>query len=543
MPDRWTRLGPPNFLSCLLIILIATSYYAPFADLDFSWQIRSGERIIQTGSLRPPEAFTYTIAGEQVPDFEWLYEVILWATWSAFGYGGLKLLRLLLVASTLLLLARRLQREGIAWHGIALTLCAAVYLLTPGWNLRPLYCTSIGLLLLTGWLHDHCSGLRPLPWGLPLLMLLWANLHPGVIVGQGLLAGAMAWEWLNRWIRLNEPLDRRDCLRLTIIGGLGLLATLIAPDPVERMRFPFSPDLAHPIMRVFAEMQPLVRFLTSPPYTALGAYALAALVLYSVVRRFRHYRQWEVALLLGLAVLANLAYRSLQDWVLIQLALGVPHLAAMFQESVRTMRQNGRVREPTRMLLWIDRRCKRLFASPQFRGQRAWLLLSIGFLGAISLVPPIGRHVPRQDGPMWPAAAVDWMERNGIQGRFFAPADFGSYVTWRLGDRAHCYVDTRGFFFPPTLLEDSNLLPQLPPGWRERLDRVLAHGTDYFLLETAGPRGTLWNTFEPFLGPPLYLDDQCVLLNAAQVHRAADQFEQDQAASSEPATLCTGLSP
>jgi hypothetical protein len=543
MPDRSTRLAPPNLLSILLIILLAASYYAPFADLDFAWQVRSGERIIQTGSFRPPEAFTYTIAGEQVPDFEWLYEVILWATWSAFGYGGLKLLRLLLVASTLLLLARRLQREGVAWHGIALTLCAAIYMLSPGWNLRPLYCTSIGVLLLTGWLHDHCTRRRPLPWGLPLLMLAWANLHPGVIVGQGLLAGAIAWEWLNRWVRLNDPLDSRGCLRLTVLGSLGMLATFIAPDPVERMLFPFRPELAHPVMRVFAEMQPLPRFLTIPPYTAFGAYALAALVLYSVVRRFRRYRLWEVALLLGLAVLANLAYRSLQDWVLIQLALGVPHLAAMFQESVRAMRRTGQHHALTRVLLRIDRRCKRLFARSPFRWQPIWLLLVIGSLAAISLIPPLGRRVPQQDAPMWPAAAVDWVERERVQGRFFAPADFGSYLTWRLGDRARSYVDTRGFFFPPMILEDSNYLPQLVPGWRERLDRVLAQGTDYFLLETAGPRGTLWHAFEPFLGAPLYVDDLCVLLSADQVRRAAEQFEQSQTMNSEPAVVCTGLSP
>jgi hypothetical protein len=543
MSDRWKSLGSPNLLSALLIVLIATSYYAPFADLDFTWQIRSGERIVQTGSLRPPEAFTYTIAGEQVPDFEWLYEVILWATWSAFGYGGLKLLRLLLVASTFLLLARRLKREGIAWHGIALTLAVAVYLLTPGWNLRPLYCTSIGLLLLTGCLHEYCTQRRPLPWGLPLLMLLWANLHPGVIVGQGLLAGAIAWEWLNRAIKLNEPLGRKDCLRLTVIGGLGLLATFIAPDPIERMLFPFRPELAHPVMRVFAEMQPLFRFLTIPPYTAFGAYALAAVVFYSVVRRFRRYRLWEVALLCGLATLANLAYRSLQDWVLLQLALGVPHVAALFRENVRAMRRSGQLHELTRVMLWIDRRCKRLFARPQFRGQWAWLLLVVGAIAAISLIPPVGRRVPKQDGPAWPATAVDWMERNGVEGRFFAPADFGTYVTWRLGDRARCYVDTRGFFFPPMLLEDSNMLPQLPPEWRERLDRVLASGTEYFLLETTGPRGNLWQSWKRQLGPPLYVDELCVLLTAQQVRRAADQVEQDQAPNSEPASLCTGLSP
>ena len=51
-------------------------------------------------------------------------------------------------------------------------------------------------------------------------MLAWANLHPGVVMGQGLLAGAIGWEWLNRRLRLNTPLDRRALWRLTWLGGL-----------------------------------------------------------------------------------------------------------------------------------------------------------------------------------------------------------------------------------------------------------------------------------------------------------------------------------
>ena len=49
---------------------------------------RTGELIVHTGTLRPPESFTYTIGGTSVPDFEWLYEVTLYAAWTGFGVGG-----------------------------------------------------------------------------------------------------------------------------------------------------------------------------------------------------------------------------------------------------------------------------------------------------------------------------------------------------------------------------------------------------------------------------------------------------------------------
>ncbi|HXG11253.1 MAG TPA: hypothetical protein VNK04_15970 [Gemmataceae bacterium] len=511
------RLPWPNLLTLFLIVPLAIDYFSPFADLDYTWQIRTGERIVQTGRLSPPESFSYTVPGRPVDQVEWLYEVTLYAVWTTFGYGGLKLLRTLLVAATLLLLAWRLRREGVAPHGIILAVVAAIVTLCPFWNLRPLYCTTLGLLLVAGWLHDHCTGRRPLTWWLPVMMLLWGNAHPGVIVGQGLLLGAIAWEWLNRWVRLNPPLDRAACGRLTLIGGLGLAASLLGPNPLGRLLLPFSPEMRHPVMGIFEEMQPLYHFLLRPPYTVALAYPIAALVGLTVVLGFRRYRLWEVALLTGLAVLANAAVRSVPDWVLLNLALGVPHLAALVR---RAEEQPERTARCWLLALRVNRFLRRELASPRLRFQWGWPAAALAVLALISLVPPLSRRMPIQDDPSWPKGALDWIEAQGLGGRFFSPPNYGSYVIWRLGDQGKCYVYTRGFCLPPELLEDSHYVPQLGPDWPARLERVLAHGTDYFLLETTGPRGQLWQSLRPHVGAPLYLDEQTVLLSAAQVRRA-----------------------
>src|SRR4051812_48901487 len=103
----------PNATSLFLLGLLAWNYYVPFADLDYTWQIRTGGEIAATGDPRPVDSFTYTIAGTRPPDFEWLYEVVLWGLWSVFGYGGLKLLKTLLVAAPLVVLAWHLRRQGV----------------------------------------------------------------------------------------------------------------------------------------------------------------------------------------------------------------------------------------------------------------------------------------------------------------------------------------------------------------------------------------------------------------------------------------------
>lgn len=500
----------PNLLSLALIVLIVGAYLSPFADLDFSWQVLTGKQIVETGSLRVTDLFSYTIAGERLPDFEWLYEVALWIVWRAFGVAGLKLLKLLLVAAPLVVLGLRLRREGVRGRGVVLAIGIAVVVLAPAWNLRPLYGTTLGLLLVSGWLHDHCTGRRPLPWALPVVMLLWANLHPGVITGQGLLAGALTWEWINRRVRLNTPLPTEALRRLTLIGGLGLALTFVCPDPIERLRYTFKPELAHPIWRIFGEMNPTYVFVMRPPFVMGLVYVAAALVLLSVVLRFRQYRLWEIALLCGAGGLANLAFRSLQDWLLLMLAFGVPHLAILLRQAARSRRQWFAA-----ALLRLDRSCKRLLHGWAFRFQWHWPAAVAGLLAVVSLTP-LAARVPERDGPGWPRQAVDWIEANHVEGRFFGPPDYGAYLVWRLPGRARSYVDTRGFFFPPQLVEDSHYLPCLDPGWEQRVERVLARGTDYFLLETTGPRGALWRALQGQV-EPVYWDTQTVLVRAEQV--------------------------
>ena len=49
----------PNAFSVVVVLLLAANYFSPFADLDFTWQIHTGEEILRTGraaNARTPSA-------------------------------------------------------------------------------------------------------------------------------------------------------------------------------------------------------------------------------------------------------------------------------------------------------------------------------------------------------------------------------------------------------------------------------------------------------------------------------------------------------
>jgi hypothetical protein len=243
--------------------------------------------------------------------------------------------------------------------------------------------------------------------------------------------------------------------------------------------------------------------------------------------------------LVGVTALACLAVRSVQDWLLVTLALGIPHLSAWVRAwRLKTLRCTRRLESigmshPSQPLSGASAfaRAVRFFGKPFYkrplRFQWTWAAAVVLLLAGMSLIPPLARRMPIQSSKEWPVQALDQIEERGLQGRFFAIPDFGSYIGWRLGERAKVYVDTRGFFFPPEVIEDSFYVPQMADRWESRMDRVLACGTDYFLLQKDGPCGVLWQALCPHISKPLYADDTTVLLSRDQVIEALPRIRRD----------------
>jgi hypothetical protein len=525
---RAPRVGLPVAMLLIAWVLVWT-YFEPLGGSDYYWQVATGRLIVERGDLHPPESFTYTAYGRQIPDFEWLYEVVIYATWAALGEPGLALLTVLLFTAPLVAVAWRMRVEGLPGAAAPAALIAMLCTL-PMWNPRPLWVSNLALLLAAGWLRDTCAGraTRTFDWRLPALYLVWSNTHPGVIAGQALLVGAVAWEWLNRLVRFNAPLPPGALRRLTVTGLLALAASLVGPDPIGRLLYPFSPVLRHPIMQEhFGELLPVHYFFRRVPMHLGILGLLIVVVLAAALSRPRAVRGWEWALLGCTLLLTILAFRSLADCVLIWLVIGVPVVAAR----VRSLGLADRLAPVGEIL---ERPCLRW---------QPWVLgVVLGALAVITVVPPLHQVLPRPADPEYPAAAVTWLKgqlpRGGEPVRVFGIPEFGSYLIWRLGDRVRVYADSRAFYLDPEVIADSVRLPALSSDWRERLERVLAAGTDYFLLhlDRDSRHGQLWQKLARYVPEgPLYKEDdptvhplhRVVVLSRAQVVEALNRLDKE----------------
>ena len=501
----------PNAFSLIVLLVMGYMYFCPPADLDYCWQIRTGERILASWNLRQPDTFSYTIAGRELPDHEWLYEVSIALLWRGLGDAGMKLLRVILFAAPLGILAWQLTSRGVRKHGVAISLFVCTLVLFYFERLRPLVFSTIAIQLVAGWLHDNCNGRRRLDWKLPLTMMLWGNLHPAVIMGQALLTGAIAWEWFTWW-RDRPASDIRIPRGMSLWGGLGLLATLVAPDPVGRFMYPFAPELRHPAQRLFTEIRPPWDFLGKPPYVIDFVALIAIFFAIVLILRRRELRGWEWCLVIGLGGLAMTATRATGDWLLVTASLAVPQFGPLLRK-LSPMRTNL----IPRLTLKADRVLKKIFQGPFLQPQAGWPVAIVAGLAVLSILP-MKITLPNREAAHWPTAAVAWIESGGLPSagpwNIFSGSDEGTYLLWRLPEKALVYSDTRGFYYPGELLMDSYYLPGADAEWQARLQRVLSHGTQYFLVRSDS---SFWKLLQPHSSAPLYRDNQFVVLTAESV--------------------------
>jgi hypothetical protein len=200
-----------RLLTTLLFLAIALAAFLMPAQGDTWWQLRAGQEMWRSGHVLLRDTFSHTVNGAFWPNHEWLSQVVFYAVYAA---GGLPLLTIVSAAAVMAAwwLVWKLT-PGSTRFRFLLTL-ALIASASALWSPRP-QVLSLVLLAVTITLLCH----RRYVW-LPLVFLLWANLHGAVVMGVLLLVAALAAAVVEH---------RRSVPALACASGACLLATLATP--------------------------------------------------------------------------------------------------------------------------------------------------------------------------------------------------------------------------------------------------------------------------------------------------------------------------
>lgn len=196
--QRLSRLA----LAIVISAAVLAGGLTRIADLDFWWQLKAGQLVVANRAVPRVDVFSYTAAGRQYIDHEWLFQLSQYATYSLGGAAAIALLKCFIVALTLLIVAFHLLRRGvdpILAGGLALlSIAGGITRMIERPELFSTLFAVITFVLCDRWVAGRgsrvaghsgedvqrpaTSDLRPLVI-LPLLCMVWANVHAAVIVG------------------------------------------------------------------------------------------------------------------------------------------------------------------------------------------------------------------------------------------------------------------------------------------------------------------------------------------------------------------------
>lgn len=426
--------------------------YTEMAGSDLWWHLAAGREILQQGSLWLVDTWSFTAAGGEWGNHEWLADLIYHAWVSLFGVHSLVYWKWLLIVATYGLLLRSLQHQcADVSMALVLTLIAAA-VAAPFLDLRPHLYTLLGVALL---LFLYRAG-RPALWRLLVLFAIWVNLHGGFVFGLMLLA-----LYEVPWREMSAAALRRAVARTAACAAVCLLN----PDGVAVLLLPltYAFDSSSPYRQLGEWLNPFRKGGIRSPLFFVLLYSAPLLYLPYVFARVRRQLPvpWEAMALCTLTLAMALTSRRFIPLA----AMGYVVLAA-----------------PLLVHLWARR-------------QRAWLslglLVALAAVGLWRLLPypwqaPVAFHYLTAEYS-YPRDLLDFTARNQLKGKVFAYYNWGGYLHWRSDGDWQVFIDGRAntVFDDDTYRQYIQVLTQ-QPGWQHIVE---SSGADYVLWPRAQGRG------------------------------------------------------
>lgn len=212
-----------------LLALLAVGRDRMMRDPGTFWHTVVGDQILRTAELPTADTFTFTENGRPWIAQQWLAECVMALVHRVAGLDGLLLGAAVVLAATFALLAGRFSRAGLGGLTLVLPLMlvagASSYHFLPRPHLATIFFMAWTLALLcdveSGRKKAHCL------YGLPLLFVVWTNLHGGVLGGIVTLLCV-----LGAWLVL--PVGLRSRCRvapplLGVVACLCLASVLVNP--------------------------------------------------------------------------------------------------------------------------------------------------------------------------------------------------------------------------------------------------------------------------------------------------------------------------
>ncbi len=428
------------WLGLALLVLLSLAFLIPVTPNDYWWYVRLGGEIARTHTIPAVETFSYTRAGQPMVYHSWLSALLFNRLYALGGISLTVLARGVVLALTYGLLWGLMRGMGAGPRLASLVTMVAVLAGSVNWAVRPQLFAyplfALSLWILSRWARGGTHRL----WLLPIISLLWVNLH-GSFVLLFLLGGAAL------------LFGRGERKPLALALAAALVTSLINPRGLEAWRYVANSLLTTSNQAFSREWLPPVNegwqmnlffgwILLFAPLAALSSRKLSRL-------------EWGWFLGFGWLAFSGLRYGI---WFLFILAV---LSAALLAE-------------------WGQRRLDR--GVPALDAALGLLFLLMPLLLLPGLRERWCPQAPSALSAQTPVAAAEWLSAHpDLPGPLWSELGFASYLVYALPERP-VWIDTRFEVYPPQQWARYKAIDAAAWNWQELLDE---EGVNLLVLSRA----------------------------------------------------------
>ncbi len=389
-------------LSVFLFVFLFAFYSirsAATLDPDFGWHLQFGRLIGTTGKIPLTDPYSYTMPSYHFVDHEWGMDIIIAKVYDSFGMWPLTIGAALIGITTLIIIGRG---TNLRWGAIVLFLVGGTLIEFVG--VRPQIISWLFLAVLTSLLFQKNLWQR-YRFFLPLLFLLWANLHGGFAIGIVVLGifvfGQMA---------ESRTFDSKDFA----VFIFSFLATLCNPYGyhlwTEVLKSATDPVLRNSVQEWFPAI-----------YSAnLAFWIYAALSVFLLVRYHKRFSNTQCVLYCVLFISGMTSIRNIAIFVIVSFYPTIKGIEYLYEEAGRHQ-----------------------FGKERFKkGYSVFFIICLLFF-----LPQLGLFtyeiVVFQAGlASYPMGAVRYLRSHMPKGQIFSTYGWGGYLLWQLPEKK-VFIDGR----------------------------------------------------------------------------------------------------
>ncbi|HVA96234.1 MAG TPA: hypothetical protein VND99_01145 [Candidatus Acidoferrales bacterium] len=393
---------------------------------DLGRHLKIGQVVLQCHCVPQTNLFSYTNPNFPIVNHEWLAEVVFYLTSAVFGVNGLLILKMILVfAATTLIYIVALKKGSLFWVTIfslvSITIFSMRFFVLP----ELFSYVFIGLFLFLIERYKKTKKIYLL-WFLPILEILWVNMHIYFIIGIILYV----FFFLETWI-----IQKKFSRLILIIGITLVFTTLINPSGIRGALLPFTFQQNYGFV-VEENESPLIILNpsstnTNTAYTLVLQVMMFELLIVLFAVGFFLRKQWKEIFHMGSGTVAvGLALKFTRCISLFSL-LGFIPLVQTFTR--------------------IEEKIKDIQAKNMLKGIVALgvlIVVGVHITGLITYKILGFGYEPSAEN------AVAFMKQANVKGKIFNNYIIGNYLIYGLYPQERVFVDARPEAYPSTFFPD-----------------------------------------------------------------------------------------